>query len=228
MTKLLCSLVAVLTLTSALGNQITFSGSNGLGDHQSGQGGAFTVKPDAGLSWVLPYYSPLAQNVGGTSGTFQTFCLEKTEQVYANTTYDVVLNSKTQFGGVPLSKGAAYIYFHFATGNLADYNYGTGVGAAELQQTIWWLMGQSSFVSNPFSQAVVTTLGLDALVANDGAYPVQVMNLWGVGHTEQQGYSAQDQLVLTGHMVPDPAVTFLLLSLSFSMSLIARKYIFGI
>lgn len=218
---------AVLVFASAGGlmaNQITFVGGAGSGAHQSGQGGAFTVQPDQPLSWVLNYYSPLARNVGGTVGTFQTFCVEKNEAMHPGTVYDVVLNMQTELTGVPLTQGAAWLYYNFATGGLAQYDYANGTQAADLQNALWWLMGQSGYVNNVFSQLVVSSLGTQAALAgSDGTYPVQVMNLWTPGHVGNERYAAQDQLVLTGFAVPDPASTFLLLALSFSMVLMTRK-----
>lgn len=217
----------VLMFASAhclMANQITFVGGSGSGAHQIGQGGAFTVLPDQPLSWVLNYYSPLAMNVGGTIGTFQTFCVEKNELMHPNATYSVVINSQTELSGVPLSQGAAWLYYQFATGNLAPYDYPNGTKAADLQNSFWWLMGQTAYVDNVFSQLVVNTLGAPgALAASDGTFPVEVMNLWVPGHEGDGRYAAQDQLVLTGFSVPDPSSTFLLLALGFSMALMTRK-----
>ena len=45
----------------------------------------------------------------------------------------------------PISRGTAWLYLQFATGNLQGYNY-TGpngnLSAGALQDTIWWLEGE--------------------------------------------------------------------------------------
>lgn len=207
-----------------LATQVTFTGTQGLGAHHSGLGGAFTVKPDQSLSWVLDYYSPLARNVGGTDGTFQTFCIEKAETIAANRTFDVTLNTQSEMSGVPLTKGAAWLYYEFATGGLTGYDYATGNQAGALQNAFWWLMGEASNPANAFSQLVLAEMGSQAAMsANEDAFPVKVMNLWKPGFVGDQRYAAQDQLVLVGAAVPDPASTFLLMSLGFSMAIMARK-----
>ena len=200
---------------------------DGYGIWQAGQGGEFTLKPSASLSWVLPYYSASTRNQGSqvVPGSFQTFCLEQAEYVYANTTFDVVLNDKAVLGGVafpgdPLSVGTAWLYHEWQQGTLAGYDYAdTGVGrhesAVALQNTIWWLEGGADPGANVFKTAVLNEFITEAKATADnaGQYAVAVLNLWVPGHINDFSkdtsgnylYLRQDMLVC----VPIPAAVLL-------------------
>ncbi len=209
------SIALVLAGTgSLLANQVTFTGGGGYGPYQTGSGGEFTLRPDQQLSWVLDFYSPLARDVGGLQGTFQSFCVQKTEHIWPNATYDAVINNQTRFEDVPLTQGAAWVYWQFATGNLAGYDYATRSTAGALQDTIWWLMGNGGVQPiNIFSTAVLSQFGSSgAFTPNNELYPVRILNLWEAGHIEQAGYQRQDQLVLDPP-VPDAGTTLSLLAI---------------
>jgi hypothetical protein len=112
-------------------------------------------------------------------------------------------------GSNPLSLGTAWLYLHFAEGNLTGYDYTNATNrrtdAGLLQNTIWWLEGQGSNPgSNPFWQLVLAQFGSSAaaMADNNGFYGVAVLNLYGL-----DGSLAQDQLVL----VPDSGTTAVLL-----------------
>lgn len=148
------------------------------------------------------------------SGTFQTFCLETTEFISLNTTYNAVLNSKAINGGAgggspdPLSQGTAYLYQAFATGTLAGYNYGVGrtTSAGLLQNAIWMLENEIAYsnATNPFIQLVesASVFGSQAnAMADYTGSSVKVLNLYTLS-----GSLAQDQLIY----VPEPNTVLLL------------------
>lgn len=184
------------------------------GPYFSGPGGEFTLTPGGGLEVYLNNYSSLAKDQGGYTDSFQTFCLETTEYITTNHTYNVKLNTNAVMGGTlypgdPVSVGTAYLYSQFARGTLSGYDYSdTGVGrtnsAKALQHTIWWLEGAASDPgpSNIF-QNLVTTMFTDPSVDNLNAgvlqFPVLAMNLT----NSDDPY--QDQLIL----VPIPATILL-------------------
>jgi hypothetical protein len=226
MRKLLVLITAIFALfivetpaVMGLTVQIGYPGSN-YGMYQTGQGGEFTLVP---IGWGVTgmYYSG-ASNIGAT-GSFQTFCLEGLETISPYPSqYDAVLSNNAVYGGTgqgdPLSKGAAWLYYEFATGgnfeNRAIYYYNSGrsTSAALMQNAIWWLEGEKSIpysATNPFMTAVVGKFG-NAAAAMDinNEYAVMVLNLWDKNHIGEYGHQHQDQLVL----VPEP-LTLLLLGL---------------
>lgn len=221
MNRKLCTIVAVslLVVSFAFATptvQIGYPGS-AYGMYQPktnggiGDGGEFTVNPNAELAWVLNYYAASVKNVGVT-GTFQTFCLEKNEYLsgYAST-YNVVLNNAAVYGGIgggspdPLSLGAAYLYHEFQNGTLEGYDYGAGrlVSANDLQNAIWALEDEGGSISAAYTTLLTNELGgtiADWKAANNGVYNVKVMNLY-----TSDGTAKQDLLVC----VPAPSAILL-------------------
>jgi hypothetical protein len=140
---------------------------------------------------------------------FRTFCLEKTEYISYNVGYNVANISDYAEGGAggavdgkdDLDPMTAYLYYHFAIGDLSDYDYNnTGVGRATsanaLQTVIWYI-----------EKEIITTLTGQAQAWWDeanGAWDtirnVRVMNLQ-LGDVKKQS-----QLVL----VPEPTTILLL------------------
>jgi hypothetical protein len=185
------------------------------GPYQTGQGGEFTVSPDAGLSWLLNGYGTGAKDYVQT-GTFQTFCLEHGEYLSGNTTYNVTLNDGAVYGGVggavngkdPISIGTGWLYSQFASGTLANYDYTNHSTAGALQNTIWYLENEITDIpTNIFTTAVATQFGTLTNAQNDnlGAYNVMAANLW----SGQPGIGASQDL-LVASPVPEPASMFLM------------------
>jgi hypothetical protein len=201
----------------------TVGGSAGYGPYQTGQGGEFTLDPGVGLEWLLNGYSSAqgTRNAGTTGSavgidddTFQTFCLEKNEYIYPNTTFNVTISNAASSGGGddgnstsgsdPLSIGAAYLYYMFATGQL-DYDYQVSTrtnDAATLQAAFWALEDETSPdpTGNEYYNLAVGLFGAGnggAERDNNGAYGVSVLNMF-----KLDGSYAQDQLVLTPTPIP--------------------------
>ena len=193
--------------------------------------GEFTVLPDRGLAALLGNYSPFTMNYV-QAGTFQTFCVERDENIAPGTTYDVTLNNLTMFTGVPLPAGVAYLYQQFATGNL-PYNYAdapTGArtingfaNAYTLQNALWFLMGEySGQENNPYIVQANNALGgVAATFAPDnGVHSVSILNLWAPGQPHDPHHSYQDVLIYNA--VPEPS-TAALLSVAALVALRRRK-----
>jgi len=156
----------------------------------SGSGGEFTLTPSAELSWVLSGYDDSTRVGRG----FQSFCLERFEEIQPGSTYNAVLNDRAINGGVgpvgdPLSVGAAWLYHNFQkqTQLIKDigYDYTPGAGRAasakDFQNTIWWLEGEIADpgAGNVFRNAVLAKFitAAAAKADNNGAYAVAVLNL---------------------------------------------------
>jgi hypothetical protein len=209
---------------------VTTVGGSGYGPYQRGEGGEFTLRVSSDLTWVLDNYSSKARNVQGLANTFQTFCVEKSEYIYPNSTYQVEISDATRYTGKSLTLGAAWLYYEFATGGLAGYDYSsTRSTALALQNAIWWLMGsQSQPANNLFVTETMAEFGTtaEALKANNGTYGVSVLNMWASGGLDRQGYQRQDQLVLTH--VPDSGTTAGLLGLGCGgIALLVRRRAFA-
>ena len=94
------------------------------------------------------------------SPSFQTFCVQSAVNADAGVSYAYSTAQGTgpniAQGGVALSEGVAFLYYEFATGNLAGYDYNTGNTSAdaamrlndagELQSAIWYFMGETSAI----------------------------------------------------------------------------------
>lgn len=224
--------LAAAVSASANQVQVGYPGSS-YGPYQSGSGGEFTINVINPNGWLdLSGYAPTVTSGIGVAGTFQTFCLEGNENIggYANT-YNAVVNQNAVWGNVgpvgdPLSVGTGWLYSQFAQGTLSGYAFGGTVAqrkasALNLQNTFWWLEGESGIVynaGNPFMLAVVTQFGTQAAAKVDGAwnYGVYALNL-----TTANGGRVQDQLY---YRVPDGGTTVMLLGLALGgVSILARR-----
>jgi hypothetical protein len=159
-------------------------------------------------------------------GSFQTFCVQNAVDFNPGITYNYAAGSATGAnaiqGAIPLSVGAAFLYYEFATDNLTGYNYTAGSGrvttAGELQAAIWFFMGEGVPSGFPASNQFITLADnslVNPLAANNGLYGVDVLQLTTVGSTTAD----QNQLVLTGtgshvQTAPDGGQTAALLGMS--------------
>jgi hypothetical protein len=210
------SLVTILTLSS-----VSLAHANSVVLNQDaysyGLGGEFNAVTSQ--NFLNNYVSSTIVN-----GGFETFCIETTVDFYPGTTYSYTLGSSdATTPGIPLTLGAAYLYYEFGKGLLSDYNYTDtatrNADAGLLQAAIWYLQGQQVYNNdgslhdnptldgNKFYADAINMFGAGATSASNGAYGVEVLQMWGAN-----GSPAQNQLVL----VPDGGMTILLLGVSFA------------
>ncbi len=215
-------------------------------------GGEFTAYTAPSLIAANYSTEALINNQGTWNGTtqgFETFCIEvgvdftpgnwgNNNPYYYTEGLTAQPLSGPSTGGSgsnrALSKGAAWLYFEFATGNLGSfaYTYGSGRESDDnlLQAAIWAFQGGQTYGSypsltdtengsNPFYNAAIGQFG--DLAGADAAYSgggVDILQLWSSYNPITDTYSgaAQNQLVLTGnpftpHPVPDGGTTLILL-----------------
>jgi hypothetical protein len=214
-------LVALLVFTaaSALAMQVEINWFSG---YQSGSGGEFSARP-IDFAWVINNYDQKALVTNNNNTYFQTFCMEKNEYVLKGTYYASIdlVAIKGGVGGAsgnppsdPISIGTAYLYYHFAKGDLQGYDYDISAGrstAAALQEAFWWLENEIT-LPNPSANSFLThaknALGYgqysDLQGDSGGAYGVRALNIW----DNSQTYSEPDQTQLV--LVPEPATLLLL------------------
>ena len=90
---------------------------------------------DFGTSLNTTGFAASTSNIGPSTPSFQTFCLETDEFTGDNPT-NFLVSDEAVLGGSggpspdPISNGTAWLYARFATGSLAGYVYTAGVGRA--------------------------------------------------------------------------------------------------
>jgi hypothetical protein len=235
-TRLILLLTAAFTLSVATGYSATLT-INANANYRTGQGGEFTIVPDAGDAVLTGLRNGYNANALVGSG-FETFCIEFNENFTPGSQYTYAISSGAVAGGVnlagnpggnpdPVSIGTAWLYWQFSNGVLPSYNYVPGAGrqasAGLLQNTIWWLEGEVADPgnTNPFRSAVVGFFGSvgAATANNNNTYAVAALNL-----TDAQGGRHQDQLVRLSVAVPEGGATAVLLGLALTgIGFIRRK-----
>ncbi len=205
-------------------------------NYSYGNGGEFRAVGNAGLNAVVDwaaYNSSTANNTAGQNDAyFQTFCTEQLEYFSPGSSYSIssignnaMYNQNAGPNGIPITLGVAYLYSQFAKGTLGgyDYNYGGGrvTSAGNLQQAIWYLMGEYGDTAQLTGAALAdlnAVTGSGQLFASsadwykpaNGAFGVKDLVLLEPGQ-------AQDQLVV---VVPEPStmIAGVLLLLPFGVS----------
>lgn len=161
------------------------------GPFSSGSGGEFVATPISGFLGLTGLPADL------TPDTFETFCMETSEQFQPGTIYDGALNTGAIMGSVggfdPIDDRTAFLYTNFRYGTLAGFDYGAGrqASAADLQNAIWFIEGEGG-ANNAFVALA------DAAVSSfawAGLGDVRVINVM-----DEAGNLKQDQLTL----VPAP------------------------
>jgi hypothetical protein len=195
------------------------------------------------LGYVANTITAPSTTYGNTEAGFDTFCLQESVYFKAGTQYYY-----TESASLPpaLTVGAAWLYYQFATGNLSSFAYTGGnaaTDAAELQNAIWYLQGETPY-NQYYGNGTITTdpylelaeskfSSLTGAEAADslGGYGVEVMNL--NTQANGQGTAIQDQLILTGTPanngggtpVPDGGMTLCFLGSAFGgLAFLRRKF----
>lgn len=194
--------VIIFGLSSTTMANPTISLQPGL--YQAGLGGEFIATVE---SEGIPGYS--------IGDTFISFCLEKNECFTYGTTYHVVVNDKTVRGGYsggspdPLDARTAWLYNEFVDGTLKGYDFDdTGYGrensAEALQKAIWYLEGETSYLSHFSLERYFVKLANKSDWYQKGYIgDIRVLNMY---ENENLTGHAQDQIVRIGGnpVVPAP------------------------
>lgn len=180
-----------------------------------------------------------------TDFSFQTFCIEHNEHISNGQTVTVSLEDGAINGGAGgvkeshssggtigrISKGTAFLYSLFATGELENHGYSYTAGslrqntAGQLQNLIWFLEGEiTSLGSNIFTSALVGEFGAGWDSYSSAKMDYGTGTKYGVvqaAHLKtSSGGARQDQLYYGGsedsEKVPDGGLTILLMGLALS------------
>jgi len=229
--------ISALVLASALApvtlaNELTLNRYVG---YYSGNGGEFNLSNIYGdaQSYVSKYDAKA--RIGDNS--IETFCIEVSEYVSLNHTYEYQITDSAIKGGTltkdPISVGTGWLYSLFARGLLHGYDYvgnGRANSAGALQQTIWWLEDEvTTEPNNTFTTQVenyfnglggVSPKRTEFIYNNEtitaAYFGVAVLNLRELNSNDSY-WSKQDQLIWTGGghtFVPDGGVSLMLLGLA--------------
>jgi hypothetical protein len=141
---------------------------------------------------------------------FRTFCLEKNEFIdfdAAGFRVDDISTSAVG-GGIgggnpdPISASTAWLYYKFATGALAGYNYGTDASANELQDAIWHLEQEITLGSPNSNQFINAANSASSAELAFAVTRTRVLNIsWATARGDfGQGQAAQSML----YVIPEP------------------------
>ena len=234
--RLMSSLLVVASAAIASPALADFSGTpqlvhlNRVAGYYQGNGGEFTVTPASVIASQVQ--ADAFADLGG--GTWQTFCIERSEYVNPPSFYYADINTFAAAGGAggqdgnlgpngestdSLDSRTAYLYQNFRLGTLQTvYDYqgqGRGAHADALQHAIWYLEGEIGAVSGMardlYNEAVeATNIGL----LYDGSAPDANVTWTGLGRVAvlnmwgdvNRTAFQQDQLVMRGVPVPGAAL----------------------
>jgi hypothetical protein len=227
------------TKSSAIAIGASGTAVDGVGMWQSGDGGEFFVRPTSG-PLNNASYATTTRNQGATAGigSFQSFCLERSESIRSPVRY--VVNDEAVLGGnnahLPagsdggdvISQGTSWLYSQFAQGTLPGYSYAGATrftSAALLQTAIWVLedeLGAFAGVGNPFFALAMLHGGYaNAAPGLNGVYALNFTQ------TNAAGAISRDQDMLyydDGRMVPDGGASVMLLGVALGGMGLARRF----
>ncbi|MBM4112845.1 MAG: hypothetical protein FJ253_05640, partial [Phycisphaerae bacterium] len=110
--------------------------------YSSGSGGEFTALPISGYAGETGLFADLGD------GTFETFCMETSENFSPGSIMSFVINTGSIGGAgfVPLTEQVAFLYTEFRYGTLDGFDYSPSerqVSSGALQAAIWYFQGQA-------------------------------------------------------------------------------------
>jgi hypothetical protein len=166
------------------------------------------------------------------TGSFASFCLEKSEFLNFGPSYIATFNNAAIAGGGvlanaglgdvagtagvsdPLSNATAWVYSNYLEGTLSGQVVGSAASADKAQDAIWFLENEGG-ANNTWAQAAITAVN-NGWVNPTGGGHVYVLNL-----TDQAGGLHQDQLYMAP--VPEPETYAMLLAGLGLMGFVARR-----
>lgn len=183
----LSSVVCCAIAGSAIGQTVTLS----QGAYSFGIGGEFNATLNAAA------FTPAALT---NSGSFETFCLERSENFQSGGTYNYTIDTVAllggggAFGGMdPLDETTAFLYSAFITGTLGGYDYSNGSGmrsahAGALQNAIWFMEQE---VGSLDSAEAVAFYNFAQGGIGQGLGLVRVLNLYSLDHGHVRHHQSQ-------------------------------------
>ena len=202
------SITCVMTLTS-IAEAGTVKLHRNRSAYSSYTAGEFLMYDLQGLD-VAPMGMGVQVSDGPFDGDFQAFCVERTESIRMDRTYQFEISTETMGYGDPdpLSAESAYLYTQFWNGTLTNYDFTLGydrvASATALQDAFWYLEGEINSTSNLLAMDWVNQ-ALSAVGNGDwvGLGNVRIMNLYRYNHFGRLKH-AQDQLVMIDSPPPPP------------------------
>ncbi len=209
--------------------------------YSNGSGGEFTLFDVTNLD-LSGYVAGVTSGIEGKSSSFQTFCLERTENA-ANSHFVVgteVVRGSTGSSDA-LSLGTSWLYSQFAQGSLSSYLYNDFSGnsrddSAELLQLAIWALegedvGSTNLTTNVFYQAAISNFGSLAAATSDatvGAYGVYVLNNFDSASNLSKFVNSGDDSKgrkqdFVYFAVPEGGATAMLLGLAFGAAALVRR-----